>query len=170
MKLPVPLIIPATDVTSFAARLAFTVSMIGIPPATAASNRSETPCCSASAKSSCPWSASRALFAVTTCFLCCNASMTRSFATVVPPISSIKTSISGSRATSNTSRESLAPPVSTSGLGVRVPTCVTIKLAPARAAIVSPPSLSNAKTPWPTVPRPQRPTRTCRSITLAPNR
>ena len=162
--------IPATDVTSLAARLALTVSIMGIPPATAASYFRDTPCCSASKNSSPPWSASKALLAVMTCFFCCNASITSSFATVVPPISSINTSTSGSRATANTSRESLASPISTSGLGVRVPICVTTRCAADRAEIVALPSPSSAKTPCPTVPRPHRPTRTVRFVTLVPNR
>jgi len=67
-----------------------------MPPATEASNPSITPFLFASWNISSPSSARRALLAVTTCFLFLIALNMKSFAGLIPPISSTTISISGS--------------------------------------------------------------------------
>ena len=54
--------------------------MMGMPPATAASKPTMTPCSRAAAKISLPWRAIRALLAVTTCLPSAMARSTSSFA------------------------------------------------------------------------------------------
>ena len=74
--------------------------MIGMPPATAASNCTIRLFCSASAKISLPYSANSFLLAVTTCLPCCKASSTNWRAKSVPPNNSATISTSGWRTTS----------------------------------------------------------------------
>jgi hypothetical protein len=67
MKLVVPLMMPASHSTRFAVRPSRSALMIGMPPATAASNATITPFSWAALKISLPCTASSALLAVTTC-------------------------------------------------------------------------------------------------------
>ncbi len=87
--------------------------MIGMPPATAASNATMTPRFCAAPKISLPCFASSALLAVTTCLPCAMASSTSSRATPVPPISSMTMSMSRARVTANASAVTAAPPPTT---------------------------------------------------------
>src|SRR5882757_8738661 len=113
MKFEVPLMIPAIHSMRFAVRPSRRALMMGMPPATAPSNATITPFFCAAEKISLPWVASSALFAVTTCLPLSIAASTRTFATVVPPISSITISTSGSRTTAKASATTRAsPPVS----------------------------------------------------------
>jgi hypothetical protein len=82
MKFVVPLMMPATRSIRLAARPSRIALMIGIPPATAASNATITPRLEASAKMRLPCTASMALLAVTTCLPLAMAASTRSLATV----------------------------------------------------------------------------------------
>ena len=74
--------IPAIHSMRFAVSPSRSALMIGMPPATAASNATITPFFCAAAKISLPCIASSALFAVTTCLPFAIALRTRSFATV----------------------------------------------------------------------------------------
>ena len=96
IKFVVPFTIPITSVTWLASRLFFNGLMIGIPPATAASNRKSFCAALAVSRISFPWTAIRSLFAETTCLPAFNAERIYSFAGLIPPISSITISISGS--------------------------------------------------------------------------
>ena len=82
IKFPVPLIIPAIHSIRFAVRPSRKALIIGIPPATAASNATITPCFSAAANISVPCEASIALLAVTTCLPFSIALSVSSFAVV----------------------------------------------------------------------------------------
>ncbi len=73
---------PAIHSMRLAVRPSRSALMIGMPPATAASNATITPFFCAAAKISLPCVASSALFAVTTCLPLSIASSTRSFAIV----------------------------------------------------------------------------------------
>ncbi len=70
--------------------------IIGMPPATAASNATITPFACAASKISVPCTASSALFAVTTCLRFAIARSTSSRAMPVPPIISATMAIDGS--------------------------------------------------------------------------
>ena len=96
MKFVVPFTIPMTSVIWFPARHCFNGRIIGIPPATAASNRKSTLCSCAVSRSSFPATATKSLFAVTTCLPASKAWVMYSFAGDKPPISSITKSICGS--------------------------------------------------------------------------
>ncbi len=72
--------IPAIHSMRFALRPSRSALMIGIPPATAASNATITPLRCAASKISLPCTASSALFAVTTCLPLSIAASTSSFA------------------------------------------------------------------------------------------
>ena len=76
MKLVVPLMIPAIHSIRFAVSPSRSALMIGMPPATAASNATMTPFSRAAAKISVPCTASSALLAVTTCLPAAIASST----------------------------------------------------------------------------------------------
>ena len=95
IKLPVPLMIPATDSTLFALSPCSRALMIGIPPATEASKRNRTFFLFASLMSSFPWFPISALLAVIICLPLLIAFSTSSLASPKPPISSRTTSISG---------------------------------------------------------------------------
>ena len=82
MKLLVPLMMPAIHSMRLAVRPSRTALMIGMPPATAASNATITPLRRAAAKISLPCVASSALLAVTTCLPWSIAARIRSLATV----------------------------------------------------------------------------------------
>ena len=87
---------PMTDVISLAMSACFSGSMMGMPPPTLASNAISFPMRSASSMTSLPCVAMSALFAVTTFLPAESASSTTLRATVVPPMSSITMSMSGS--------------------------------------------------------------------------
>ncbi len=82
MKLVVPLTMPATHSMRLAVSPSRSALMIGMPPATAASNPIITPLACAAAKISLPCTASSALLAVTTCLPLAMASSTRVLAVV----------------------------------------------------------------------------------------
>ena len=84
--------------------------MIGMPPATAASNATITPLARAASKISVPCTASSALLAVTTCLPLAIARSTSSRATPVPPIISATMSIDGSSTTALKSSVSATVP------------------------------------------------------------
>jgi hypothetical protein len=94
--LVVPFTMPSTEVILLAISECLSGLMMGMPPATAASNMSSLPAASAACMISSPWVASRALLAVTTFLPAAKASRITSRATVVPPISSTTMSMSGS--------------------------------------------------------------------------
>ena len=138
--------------------------MRGTPPQTAASKATSTSLAAAAVRTSLPCRASRALLAVTTCFLQEMASRTKSRATSVPPMSSTTMSISGS------SRMSRSREVRLSGSkgawrrrsGSRSAAFFRTSSVPKRRARKSRRSLNSRATPWPTVPRPMSPTLTNR--------
>ena len=134
--------------------------MIGMPPATAASNATMTPFFCAAAKISLPWCASSALLAVTTCLPCAIASSTSSRAMPVPPISSITMSMSFARVTSRASAVSfaLAPTMPRARASALSATRVMRIARPARRWISCALRLSTSQVPPPTVPMPSRPT------------
>ena len=70
--------------------------MIGTPPATLPSNPKRTPARSAAWNTSCPWTASKALLAVTTSLPAAIAPSTRLLAGSIPPMSSTTMPIAGS--------------------------------------------------------------------------
>ena len=125
--------------------------IIGIPPATAASNATLTPFSAAAAKISLPCSAISALLAVTTCLPLAIAFNTSSLATVVPPMSSTRTSTLGSSATAKISVLTLTPGMSAPR---RAPICSITISQPARAEISALLRVNTSKVPLPTVPKP----------------
>ena len=76
IKLVVPLMMPAIHWMRLAVKPSRSALIIGIPPATAASNATITPLADAAAKISVPCTASNALLAVTTCLPAAMASST----------------------------------------------------------------------------------------------
>src|SRR5688572_5112209 len=160
MKLEVPLMMPAIHSMRFADRPSRKALMIGTPPATAASKATITPFFCAAAKISLPWVARSALLAVTTCLPWPIASSTRSFAMVVPPISSITISTSLPRTISKASPSTFAlswtmPLAFAVSLSA---TCVIRIARPARRWISSALRLRTSQVPPPTVPMPRSPT------------
>ena len=147
-----------TSWISFAARHCFSGRMIGIAPATAASNKKSTPLSSAASRSSCPCVATRSLFAVTTFFPACRASRIIVLAGSMPPITSITISISSSLMIS--SHLSVKRDWSTPFLFLFM-LCTSIfwilRPAPAFIAISSFWHSTSLYTPLPTVPSPKRP-------------
>ena len=85
-----------TELMRLPTRLRLSGSTMGMPPPTAASNETLPSPLSARLKISSPYSASRALLAVTTFLPAFRASRTTSPAKPVPPTSSTTMSISGS--------------------------------------------------------------------------
>ncbi len=152
--------IPAIHWMRFALKPSRRALMMGMPPATAPSNATITPFFCAAAKISLPWVASSALLAVTTCLPFSIAARTRSFATVVPPISSITMSISGSRTTAKASEVTRAfPAVRLFAFSTSLSATTLISMArPARREISSRLRASTAQVPPPTVPMPSNPT------------
>ena len=162
--MPVPLMMPEIPVISLPARASRRVLITGIPPATAASKRRDTPCASASAASSLPHSAISALLAVTTCLPAVSALVTRSLAVVVPPMSSTTTSTAGSSTTAARSLLTRYAEVSQLGLSRLAPMWISDTSAPQRLEIRPWWSLKMLTTPLATVPKPQIP---IRSVSLA---
>ena len=160
MKLVVPLIIPATHSMRLAVKPSRIALMIGIPPATAASNATITPLAEAAAKISVPCLASKALLAVTTCLPWAIASSTNSRARVSPPINSTTISMEGSRTTAKESvPSSTASPSNARALAIsRTATRVTSMLRPARREISPALRANTFHVPPPTTPSPNKPT------------
>src|SRR3569623_215952 len=160
IKLPVPLMMPASHSMRLPARSSGIVLMTGMPPATAASKATITPCCCASAKITYPYFAISALLAVTTCLPLAMARRTRSSAVVVPPINSTTTSTSGSSTTANGSSVSVMPAVSQLRVRLRSRAAARVMTMPrpARRSISWALRFSTFTVPPPTVPRPTSPT------------
>src|SRR5215831_8792553 len=151
---------PKADTMRLAGRPSFTARIRGMPPATAASKPSITRFRRASSKSSGPWWARRALFAVTTCFPAASARRMKVRAGSSPPTSSITTRISGSLRTRPASAWSGSRVMSRPSRGrvtSRSAMAAMARRQPARS-VSSPPWLWRMRTtPAPTVPRPSRP-------------
>ena len=150
--------IPMTSSISFAARHCFNGRMIGIPPATAASNRKSTPCSSAASRSSFPCSAIRSLLADTTFFPAFKASRIMVLAGSIPPITSITSRISSLSIISlqlSVRRDGSTPSRFFSILCTRIFTISTS--APAFLQNSSFCFSINLYTPLPTVPSPKSP-------------
>ena len=105
---------PSTRLIGSPWRLSRSARMIGMPPATAASNSRSRPAASAAAYSSAPTLASSSLFAVTTGLPLASASRISSRAGSMPPIASTTRSMSGSDTTVWASRVSMPSASSTS--------------------------------------------------------
>src|SRR5690606_13010268 len=159
MKFVVPLMMPASHSIRLAVSPSRMALMMGMPPATAASKATITPCAEAAAKISLPCLASNALFAVTTCLPCAMASSTSSRASVSPPISSTTISTSGSRTSACASLSTATPsPTRARALATsRTATRLTSMRLPARRAISSALRDSTVQVPPPTTPRPSKP-------------
>ena len=159
MKLLVPLMMPAMLRMRLADKPSRRALMIGMPPATAASNCTITFFSSASAKTSLPYSASSFLLAVTTCLPWRMASNTSSLAASVPPNTSATMSTSGWRTTSNGSAV-----IRVSGgqaaralASSRVDTINTFTARPSRRLISAAFARNTSAVPLPTVPKPKMP-------------
>src|SRR5207244_20550 len=171
MKLLVPLMIPAIHSIRFAVRPSRSALMIGMPPATAASNATITPAFCAAAKISLPCAARSALLAVTTCLPSAIACSMSERAGSMPPISSSTMSTSGLRTRASTSAftSTLSVPCNSARAfsGARVAIRVMRIGRPARREISSALRLRTVHVPRPTVPKPSRPTRIGCMATLA---
>ena len=156
MKFVVPLRMPSSDLIWLADRHWLMLAMIGMPPATEASNAIERPSSRARSNSSGPCSASSALFAVTT-----SLPLSSSRSMIVrsgsrPPISCATTLISGLLITSSTLSVSTPFGRSQSRAFLRSRTTAfsSHSVRPAWRAVRSPWSSSSFATPCPTVPKP----------------
>ena len=160
MKLVVPLMIPAIHSIRLALKPSRKALIIGMPPATAASNATITPLAWAALKISLPWTAIKALLAVTTCLPAAIASSTRSLAIPYPPINSTTISISGFWITLRASSTTSAWPLTSSwARWVLRSATVWMRIPrPARRLISSWLRAKTVKTPLPTVPIPRSPT------------
>src|SRR5688572_12820290 len=162
MKFDVPLMMPAIHSMLFAVKPSRSALMIGIPPATDASNPTITPLACAAAKMSVPWLASSALFAVTMCLPLAIASSTSDRAGSMPPMSSHTMSTSGCRITTPGSLVRFTPATprvpSRARSSVRVAIQVIAIGRPARRWISSWLRRRTSHVPLPTVPNPRRPT------------
>ncbi len=163
-----PLMIPAIDRIRSAANPSRKLRTIGMPPATAASNPICTPFASAAWNSSVPWDASNALLAVTTCFFAAIASSTKDLAGSMPPISSIRTRISGSSRMSSTR-------VEVSTFSRETPRSRSRSRSAIRFSLTCLPDLLSSQaassrrilaTPVPTVPNPASPTCSASKVSL----
>ena len=159
MKLLVPLMMPTMLRMRLAASPSRRALMMGMPPATAASNCTMTLCFSASAKSSPPCSASSFLLAVTMCLPWRTASNTSSLAMPVPPKSSTTISTSGRRTTSNGSAVIRVPSGQRARAlaSSRVDTIKILTPRPRRRAISAALPRNTSTVPLPTVPKPKMP-------------
>src|SRR5687767_1446785 len=162
MKFDVPLMMPAIHSMLFAVKPSRSALMIGIPPATDASNPTITPLACAAAKMSVPWLASSALFAVTMCLPLAIASSTSDRAGSMPPMSSHTMSTSGCRTTTAGSFVRFTPATPRVPSRARSSVRVAIQLIaigrPARRWISSWLRRRTSHVPLPTVPNPRRPT------------
>src|SRR5262249_51193244 len=134
---------------------------MGMPPATAASKFSATPCRSASVASSTPCRASSALLAVMTDFFARRAvSMAVLAGAPAPPISSTNTSIAGAAAPAPGASTPRTRPISAARClpSARALTATTSMARPQRASSASRWRSISRTTEAPTVPRPATPT------------
>ncbi len=159
MKLVVPLTMPSTRVMRSPASDSRSGRMMGMAPATAASNSRSTPALAAASNSSAPQAAISSLLAVTTGFPASRAANTRSLAGSRPPMTSTTRSTSGSTTTDAASSVKESKPVR-AFCRSRTATRVTSRRRPVRAAMVSPFSAMRATTAAPTLPYPNTPIRT----------
>src|SRR5712692_4084547 len=159
MKFVVPLMIPITRVILSPARDSFRGLMIGMPPATAASNEKSTPERSASSNSSLPSVAMSSLLALTTDRPEASAFRIRLLAGSMPPMTSTTTRTSGSSITSCGSlvKRSLAMGTSRSLARLRTATRLIVRWAPERSVISSALAWRMRATAEPTMPQPSRP-------------
>ena len=162
MKLLVPLMMPAIHSILLAAKPSRKDLMMGMPPATAASNITITFFAAAAAKISLPCSANSFLLAVTTCLPLAMACITMSLAMVVPPMSSTTISMSGWLTISAASVVmvivSSVPMISCALAMSRRDTMVTRTSRPKRRLISSAFSRNTCAVPPPTTPKPIIPT------------
>ncbi len=152
--------IPAIHSMRFALSPSRIALMIGMPPATDASNATMTPLLWACEKISVPCFARSALLAVTTCLRLSIALRTSARASVSPPMSSTTMSMSG--------RATISPAVAASSIPSsetercffksRAPATLMTMSRPARREISSRLRRRTSIVPLPTVPRPRRPT------------
>ena len=136
--------------------------MIGMPPATAASNSRSTPASSLTANSSVPTLASSSLLAVTTGLPPRNADVMSSRAGSMPPMTSTTKSMDGSATTAWASRVSTpsARSTSRSRLRLRTATEPSSSRTPVRASIVACWAITSLTSAEPTLPQPSTPIRT----------
>ena len=154
-----PLIIPATHSIRLALKPSRKDLIIGIPPATAASNATITPLALAAAKISVPCTANKALLAVTMCLPLAIAANTNSLDKVSPPINSTITSISGwlIKVLGSATTGTVLPTISWAAATLRLHTITTSMPRPVRRIISSWLRFKTLNTPAPTVPRPKIP-------------
>src|SRR3954454_23872995 len=152
---------PRTRRISLAARSAASGERTGIPPATAASKRNDALEPRAISSSSGPWWATTCLLAVTTGFPAPRAAAIRVRAGSSPPITSMRTSLSGSatRWAGASVRRSPGTPDSRALARSRTATPVRVTGGPSDAARRSGASSSAPTTARPTVPAPRTATR-----------
>ncbi|MPM44438.1 hypothetical protein SDC9_91116 [bioreactor metagenome] len=154
-----PLTIPIIDLILLAARQDFNGLIIGMPPPTAASNIKSTLFSAASSNNSLPYLAKTSLFAVTTFFLCFNASAINSLAGCSLPINSTTISISGSsRISSSLFVTIYFPPNWEARAGLLSRILVILTGTPTFFSISSAFFSKTISTPPPTVPAPNSPT------------
>ena len=145
----------------FAAKPSRRVLIIGIPPATAASNITVTCFSSAAAKISLPYSANNFLLAVTTCLPFSIAFKIKSLAMPVPPMSSTTISISGCVTTVNASSVSVVSGtnISVVSKSLRLSAAINRRICrPVRRSISAALRFKTFAVPPPTVPKPKIPT------------
>ena len=152
---------PAIHSMRLAVRPSRSALMIGMPPATAASNATITPFACAAAKISLPCRASSALLAVTTCLPCAIASSTSVRAGSMPPISSTTMSMSGCATHDRRIVGEVARRRRRACLRARGRACASaihvMRIGrPARRAISSSLRRSTSHVPPPTVPKPEQ--------------
>ena len=153
-----PLMMPAMLRMRLAARPSRRALIIGIPPATAASNCTMTFFSSASGKISLPYSASSFLLAVTMCLPFSMAFNTASLAMPVPPNNSTTTSTSSRVTSSNGSLTKAADgQIWRAFSSLKSHTALMRTSRPKRRLISAALSRNTAAVPPPTVPKPKRP-------------
>ena len=157
MKFVVPLIIPMISVILLPARHCFSGRIMGIPPATAASNSKSQWYSPASSSSSCPCIAIRSLLAVTTCLPFSNAALMYVRAGSIPPITSTTMSMLSSPITSSQTSVSFSAGILSAYFALfRTRTFTTSSAAPILKGISSFCLSIISYTPPPTVPMPSK--------------
>src|SRR4051812_21834840 len=143
-------------------RLSRSTRMMGIPPATAASNRKSRLALAAAANTSAPTLARSSLLAVTTGLPAARAPRISSRAGSMPPMTSTTTSMSGWLTTPALSRVSTPSGSSTSRSRARLRTATApmSRRRPVRASMASACSATSPTRAAPTLPHPSTPTRT----------
>ena len=163
MKLLVPLMMPAIHSMRLAVRPSRSALMIGMPPATAASNATITPAFCAAAKISLPCARQQRLVGGDHVLAVGDRPQHQAFAGSMPPISSTTMSMSGSSTTS-ADRSSRRTPSTVARGGLRARSSVRVAMwvmrigRPARRVISSSLRCSTSQVPRPTVPMPSSPT------------